>query len=217
MPLRFPPAQPDPLPRGATVAQMQRFTAAYQAWLVGTALREYAKTLHTQSRNYIPDDLSLLPSPRYDSPSGGRRLNENGTPASMDEICAWIDREARTVRPIATGYHRLRDDLPRVASVVWLRHVDLCTIEEIAVREGLSQRTVLRYLGVAHLRLTAGMEYASGAKRTARRLYRKADTAEAQVHRAGNFEGAPGADELAESGLVVIERPRLRRVRVRKR
>lgn len=217
MPLRFPPAQPEPLNRGATQAQIQRFHAAHQAWYVGTALREYARTLHTESRYYLPDDLSILSSPRYDSPSYGRRLAANGTPSSMDEICSWIDREARTVRPIAQGYLRLRDDLPVVATVVWRRHVDLWTIEEIAHAQHLSERTVLRYLGVAHLRLLAGMEYASGAKITARRLYRRADYAEAAVHRAnGEFKGTPAANELAESGVVVIEKPRLRARRVRK-
>lgn len=218
MPLRFPPDRPEDLPRGATQAQIQRFHAAYQAWYVGNALREYAKTLHTLSRHQIADELSLMSSPRYDQPSAGRRLAENGTPASMDEICSWIDHEARTVAPIARGYLRLKDDLPKIADVVWKRHVYLFTIEEIAAKNRISERTVLRYLGVAHLRLLAQIEYASGAKVTARRLYRHADQAEARVHRVdGEFTGTPSAEELATSGIVIIEKPRPRARRVRKR
>jgi len=219
LPLRFPPGQPEPLDRGATQAQFRRYQAAIQAYAIGTALREYAKTLHTDSRYHIPDDLSLLSSPRYDSPNFGRRLAQNGTPVSMEEICAYIDRQARTVAPISSGYKKLCLDLPEVARVLWLRHVMLWTVDEVAAECRISKRTVLRYLRIGHLRLKASMDFASGAKVTGRKNFYRAEHAEAQFYRSGEagVSGEPTADEMADSGVVIADPPKKRGRRPRLR
>lgn len=220
MPLRFPPSQPEPPERGATRAQILRYQAAIQSYAIGTALREYARTLHTDSRYAIPDDLTILPSPRYDAPSFGRRLAANGTPVSMEDICAYIDRQARTVAPVAHAYQRLHADLPEVAQVVWRRHVDLWTIDEIATAYRISKRTVLRYLRIAHLRLKANMDFAAGAVITGRKNYHRAEHAEAQLYRdeqAGKLSDAPTPEEVAESGIVIVDTPKKRGRRPRLR
>lgn len=213
MPLRFPPNQPEPPERGATHAQVLRYHSAIQAYAIGVALREYAKTLHATSRHDIPDDVTILPSPRYDAPSMGRRLAANGAPVSMEDICAHIDREARTVAPVARGFQQLRSELPDIAHVVWLRHVNLWTIDEIATANGISKRTTLRYLRIAHLRLKAHMDFASGAKVTGRKNFYRAEHAEAQFYhdtQAGDLVGDPTPQELAESGVVVTDKPKKR-------
>lgn len=162
MPRRYPPPEPNVPPRGATRLQIQRYHAQLHAWLVGESLRSYAQELQRRMRD-IPDDLPFLSSPVLDSP-GGRRLAENGTPATMDSLCAWIDRQAVTVSTMKRALQDLRKDQPLHAHAIWLRHVDLATVPEIAAELQLSERTVLRYLGIANLRLFAALCQAAGTK-----------------------------------------------------
>lgn len=174
MPLRFPPTEPTPPKRGSSPEQQKRYRQALHAWFVGNALREYAESLTAKGR-VIADDISIMSSPRLDSIGGGKRYNENGTPRSMDDVCASIDRQARVVAPVGKSYKELQVQKPRVATVVWMRHVSLLSIEEIADACDISTRTVIRFLGVANLYLMAALSGKQENGKTARQLVTQAE------------------------------------------
>lgn len=198
MPHRFPPPEPDVLPRNPTRAQITRYQSRMNAWYVGQALRAYAETMKSHGR-IVSDDIPLLSSPSFEG-GGGRKLADNGTPSSMNAICHWIDRQNATVLPIKYAYRQLSRDLPVYARVAWLRHVRLHTIEEIATQENVTSRTVIRYLGVANLRLVAALRSAAGTKtgRTeARYLRDTADRLEAAAWRGGDVPLTPSDEAFA--------------------
>lgn len=186
LPTRMPPPRPEP-PRGRpSRAQVQRYYTALRTYYAGEALREYAASQRVNNWRVLPDELPYLNSPNLGGSGGGRRLAENGTPSSMNALCRWIDRQTQTVDSIHHAYGQLTRDLPVYARIAWLRHVNLLSIEEITVIERLHERTVVRYLGVANLRLMAALEQAAGTKtgrRTSRRLSSQADTLEAEAWR----------------------------------
>lgn len=206
MPHRFAPAEPEPLPRGATRAQIKRYETLMHAYLVGEALREYARYRATSSRYELHDALPFLSSPSLGEGSGTRKLAENGTPRSMDELCHWIDQQERLVSVMRHGYTRLQLDLPKHADLAWLRHVDLLTVQEIAAAKHISERTVIRYLGVANMYLMASLRKAGSSewsRKDARKLYRAAEQQEA---RAWRDVGDVTAAEVALAGLTEQEK-----------
>ncbi|MGZ6281800.1 MAG: hypothetical protein ACXWQ5_00780 [Ktedonobacterales bacterium] len=201
MPHRFTPAEPEPLPRAPTRAQIKRHETLMHAYLVGEALREYARHLVLLSRRELADDLPCLSSPNLSDGGGARRLAENGTPRSMDELCHWIDRQAHVLSSIKGGYTRLQFELPKHAEIAWLRHVDLLTIEEIAAIKKISTRTVIRYLGVANLYLMVALRNGGGtetSRKQARKLRREAEHHEAL---AWADRGDVSAEEVALAGI----------------
>lgn len=175
MPSRLPPNEPAPLKRGATPGQQRRYRQALHAWYVGNALREYDHSRSARGVSII-DDICLLPSPRFDGLGGGRKYAEDGTPRTMDEVCAAIDRQARIITPVGEAYLRLATEKPAVAQAAWRRHVHLLSVDEIATAQNVSTRTVIRMLGVANLYLMAALSSATSERgKTGRELVKQSE------------------------------------------
>lgn len=135
---RVPPAEPA-LPTNLTPESYRRYLLKLQAWFAGELLR----TLYGLQLA-LPDDYPL---PRVTASYRADAVSSTNYPSDqMTQLVSWLDRQQAYQPPLRACMQTLVATRPAVARALWLRHVDLLGVREIADREAVSERTVKYWL-----------------------------------------------------------------------